>query len=83
MNPQVASAYLPPFAIGILFILVIDSLSSTTDSDLSALSAIVMVDIYAKNLAKDKIDNEKLLLGRITMIVATVRDLIRCLTHPI
>ncbi|SQD77018.1 protein of unknown function, might be Na+/solute symporter [Moritella yayanosii] len=61
----------------------IDSLSSTTDSDLSALSAIVMVDIYAKNLAKDKIDNEKLLLGRITMIVATVRDLIRCLTHPI
>ena len=75
--PQVASAYLPPFAIGMLFILVIGSLSSTADSDLSALSAIVMTDIYAKNLAKGKIDNKKmLLLGRITMIVATALGLI-------
>jgi len=75
--PQVASAYLPPFAIGMLFILVIGSLSSTADSDLSALSAIVMTDIYAKNLAKGQIDNKKmLLLGRITMIIATALGLI-------
>ncbi|QUM76806.1 sodium:solute symporter family protein [Moritella sp. 24] len=75
--PQVASAYLPPVAIGMLFILVIGSLSSTADSDLSALSAIVMTDIYAKNLAKGKIDNKKmLLLGRVTMIVATALGLI-------
>ncbi|MGC3835949.1 sodium:solute symporter family protein [Moritella viscosa] len=75
--PQVASAYLPPVAIGMLFILVIGSLSSTADSDLSALSAIVMTDIYAKNLAKGKIDNKKmLLLGRITMIIATALGLI-------
>lgn len=75
--PQVASTYLPPFAIGMLFILVIGSLSSTADSDLSALSAIVMTDIYAKNLAKGKIDNKKmLLLGRITMVIATALGLI-------
>ena len=75
--PQVASAYLPPVAIGMLFILVIGSLSSTADSDLSALSAIVMTDIYAKNIAKGKIDNKKmLLLGRITMVVATALGLI-------
>ncbi|WP_019026186.1 sodium:solute symporter family protein [Colwellia piezophila] len=75
--PQVASTYLPPFAIGMLFILVIGSLSSTADSDLSALSAIVMTDIYAKNLAKGKIDNKKmLLLGRITMVIATILGLI-------
>ncbi|MDA9557662.1 sodium:solute symporter family protein [Vibrio sp.] len=75
--PQVASTYLPPFAIGLLFILVIGSLSSTADSDLSALSAIVMTDIYAKNMAKGKIDPKKMLfLGRVTMIVATVIGLI-------
>jgi Na+/proline symporter len=75
--PQVASAYLPPVAIGMLFILVIGSLSSTADSDLSALSAIVMTDIYAKNIAKGKIDNKKmLLLGRMTMIIATALGLI-------
>lgn len=75
--PQMASAYLPPIAIGMLFVLVIGSLSSTADSDLSALSAIMMTDIYAKNLAKGRVDNKKMLLmGRLTMIVATVMGLI-------
>ncbi|WP_046861651.1 hypothetical protein [Microvirga massiliensis] len=40
--PQMASGYLPPFAIGLFFIMVIGSLSSTSDSDLSALPAIMM-----------------------------------------
>ncbi len=72
-----ASAYLPSVAIAMLFILVVGSLSSTADSDLSALSAIMMTDIYAKNLAKGNIDNKKmLLLGRVTMIVATIIGLI-------
>ena len=36
-----------------------------------------MTDIYAKNLAKGKIDNKKmLLLGRITMVIATALGLI-------
>src|SRR5690606_36644033 len=32
--PQMAATYLPPFAVGLLFIMVIGSLSSTADSDL-------------------------------------------------
>ena len=75
--PQMASSYLPPVIIALFFILVIGSLSSTADSDLSALSAIMMTDIYGKNLAKGKPDARKmLLLGRLTMIVATVAGLI-------
>ena len=75
--PQMALNFLPPVAIAMFFILVIGSLSSTADSDLSALSAIMMTDIYAKNIAKGKIDPRKmLLLGRVTMIVATVIGII-------
>lgn len=75
--PQMASAYLPPFMIALFFILVIGSLSSTADSDLSALSAIMMTDIYGRNIAKGNPKPRKmLLLGRLTMIVATVAGLI-------
>lgn len=75
--PQMASAYLPPFAIGLFFILVVGSLSSTADSDLSALSAIVMTDIYGKNLAKGRPNPRRMLLwGRMTMIVATMLGII-------
>jgi len=75
--PQMASAYLPPFAIGLFFILVVGSLSSTADSDLSALSAIVMTDIYGKNLAKGRPDPARMLFwGRMTMIVATMIGII-------
>ena len=75
--PQMASQYLPPFAIGMFFILVVGSLSSTADSDLSALSAIVMTDLYGKNLARKRPDPKlMLLIGRITMIVATVLGII-------
>lgn len=71
--PQMASEFLPPFAIGMFFILVVGSLSSTADSDLSALSAIAMTDIYAKNLAKGRPNPRTMLwLGRATMIVATM-----------
>ena len=75
--PQMASAYLPPFMIALFFILVIGSLSSTADSDLSALSAIMMTDIYGRNIAKGDPDARKMLmLGRLTMIVATAAGLI-------
>lgn len=75
--PQMASTYLPPFAIGLFFILVVGSLSSTADSDLSALSAIMMTDVYGKNIAKGKPNTKKmLLLGRLTMVAATVLGLI-------
>lgn len=71
--PQMVSAYLPPVFIGLFFILVVGSLSSTADSDLSALSAIVMADVYGKNLAKGKPDPKRMLfIGRLTMIAATM-----------
>jgi len=71
--PQVVSTYLSPVMVALFFVLVIGSLSSTADSDLCALSAIMMADVYGKNIAKDKPNPERMLLiGRITMIVATM-----------
>ena len=69
--PQMAATYLPPFMVAMLFVMVIGSLSSTADSDLSALSAIVMTDVYGKHIAKNKPDPLKMLwVGRMTMVVA-------------
>ncbi|EHJ93281.1 sodium:solute symporter family protein [Vreelandella boliviensis] len=71
--PQMVSMYLSPVFIALFFILVIGSLSSTADSDLSAMSAIVMADVYGKNIAKNKPDPTKMLfIGRLTMVVATL-----------
>jgi Na+/proline symporter len=71
--PQMASTYLTPFGIALFFILVVGSLSSTADSDLSALSAIMMTDVYGKNLARGKPDPVRMLWwGRATMVVATM-----------
>src|SRR5690625_4397495 len=71
--PQMASTYLPPFGVALFFILVIGSLSSTADSDLSALSAIMMTDIYGRNIARGTPDPKRMLWwGRMTMIVATM-----------
>ena len=76
--PQMASSYLGPVMIGVFFIMVIGSLSSTADSDLAALSAIMMTDVYGRNLARNGRVNPAtmLLVGRITMIVATTAGLI-------
>lgn len=75
--PQVVSTYLSPVMVALFFILVIGSLSSTADSDLCALSAIVMADIYGKNIAKDNADPVRMLLiGRVTMIVATMLGIV-------
>jgi hypothetical protein len=52
-------------------------LSSTADSDLSALSAIMMTDIYGKTFARGKPDPKRMLWwGRMTMIVATMLGVI-------
>lgn len=75
--PQMASTYLPPFGIALFFILVVGSLSSTADSDLSALSSIMMTDIYGKNMVRGKPDPKRMLWwGRVTMIVATMLGVI-------
>lgn len=75
--PQMVSTYLSPFFVALFFVLVIGSLSSTADSDLSALSTIMMADVYGKNLAGDNPNPKTMMLvGRITMIVATAAGLI-------
>ena len=69
--PQMAATYLSPFMVGMLFVMVIGSLSSTADSDLSALSAIVMTDVYAKHVTKNKPNPLRMLwVGRFTMVTA-------------
>lgn len=75
--PQMVSTYLSPLFVALFFILVIGSLSSTADSDLSALSTIMMADVYGKNLsANNPNPRTMMLVGRITMIVATAAGLI-------
>ena len=75
--PQMAATYLSPFMVALLFIMVIGALSSTADSALSALSAIVMTDIYGKQIAKNSPDPKKMLfIGRMTMIVATMLGIV-------
>lgn len=75
--PQMASTYLPPVGIVLFFLLVIGSLSSTADADLCALSAIVMTDIYGKNIARGRPNPRRMLLwGRVTMIVATMTGVV-------
>ncbi|WP_285730229.1 sodium:solute symporter family protein [Nocardiopsis sp. ATB16-24] len=71
--PQLATTYLGPILLCVFFIMIIGSLSSTADSDLSALSSIMMADVYGQNVAGRKKADPKtmLLVGRVTMIVAT------------
>lgn len=70
--PQMAATYLSPFMVVLLFVMIIGSLSSTADSDLSALSAIVMTDVYGKHISKNNPDPNKMVwVGRVTMVIAT------------
>ncbi len=71
--PEMAVAYLPAVLLAVFFVMIIGALSSTADSDLSALSSIVMADVYGQNVAGKKKANPRtmLLVGRITMVVAT------------
>ena len=70
--PQMAATYLPAILVAVAFIMIIGSLSSTADSDLSALSSIVMTDIYGQSVGRRNADpRTMLLIGRVTMIVAT------------
>lgn len=71
--PQMASTFLPIALLVLFFVMVIGALSSTADSDLAALSSIVMTDVYGQNVAgKDQADPRTMLLvGRTTMVVAT------------
>ncbi|MBE7325301.1 sodium:solute symporter family protein [Nocardioides sp. Y6] len=70
--PQMAVTYLPGILVALFFIMVIGALSSTADSDLSALASIVMTDVYGQNVAgREANPRTMLLIGRVTMITAT------------
>ncbi|MFC8875834.1 sodium:solute symporter family protein [Streptomyces ardesiacus] len=71
--PGMAAEYLPPVLLALFFVMIVGALSSTADSDLAALSSIMMADVYGQNVAgKGKADPKTMLLvGRITMVVAT------------
>ncbi|KAA0920020.1 sodium:solute symporter family protein [Dietzia sp. ANT_WB102] len=77
--PQVAAEYLPGVLVALFFIMIIGSLSSTADSDLAAMSSIAMTDMYGQSLrGRGKIPNPRtmLIIGRLTMILATTAALI-------
>ena len=76
LMPQMIATYLPVAAVAIAFLMIIGSLSSTADSDLSALSSIVMTDIYGQSVGRRNANPKTMLLiGRVTMIVATAAAL--------
>jgi len=73
LAPQLAASYLGAGLLSLFFILIIGAMASTADSDLSALSSIVMTDIYGRNIARPGKANPRLmlLLGRLTMVAST------------
>lgn len=75
--PQMAATYLGPILICVFFVMIIGSLSSTADADMTALASIMMADIYGQNIAGKKHANPRtmVLIGRLTMIVATAAAL--------
>ncbi len=69
--PQLAATYFGPVLLSVFFIMIIGSLASTADSDLSALSSIMMADIYGR-AGKRKADPRLMrTIGRATMVIAT------------
>ena len=68
-----ADTYLPAVLVALFFLLILGALSSTADSDLAALSSIVMTDGYGHTVAGRAAADPRrmLLIGRATMVVAT------------
>ncbi|GGA68847.1 sodium:proline symporter [Pseudoclavibacter endophyticus] len=71
--PEMAASYLPFALLCLVFVMIIGALASTADSDLSAMSSIVMADVYGQNIAGKQRANPAVMIwvGRITMIAAT------------
>ncbi|MFE9926077.1 sodium:solute symporter family protein [Streptomyces sp. NPDC005774] len=70
--PEMAAEYLPPALLALFFIMIVGALSSTADADLAALASITMADVYGQGVGKEKANPKTMLLvGRITMVVAT------------
>lgn len=70
--PQMATAFLPTALIVMFAFLVIASLASTCDSDMSSLAALMMTDVYRRYIARDAVSGRTMLwFGRTAMVVAT------------
>ncbi|GAA1142862.1 sodium:solute symporter family protein [Nesterenkonia lutea] len=71
--PEMAASYLPAVLLAVFFVMIIGALSSTADSDLAAMSSIMMADVYGQNVAgKGKASPKTMLVvGRVTMLLAT------------
>ena len=69
--PQMAASYLPGILLAVFFVMIIGALSSTADSDLAALSSIMMTDVYGQTVTGKANPRRMLLIGRVTMVVAT------------
>ena len=54
--------YLPVALVALAFVMIIGSLSSTADSDLAALSSIVMTDVYGQSVGRKNVDPKLMLL---------------------
>ncbi|MGH7018688.1 MAG: sodium:solute symporter family protein [Brevundimonas sp.] len=74
--PQLAGTYLGPVLLSVFFVMIIGSLASTADSDLAALSSIMMADVYGRRSKGAKANpGTMLFIGRITMVLATAAAL--------
>lgn len=69
--PQMAGTYFGPVLLSVFFIMIIGSLASTADSDLSALSSIMMADVYGRASRRKADPRLMLTIGRATMVIAT------------
>jgi Na+/proline symporter len=74
--PQLAGSYLGPVLLSLFFVMIIGALASTADSDLAALSSIMMADVYGHRSTDAKANPKTMLfVGRLTMILATAAAL--------
>lgn len=69
--PLVAGSYLPLWLGAAFVLLVIAAITSTSDSDLSALSAIAMTDVWRGYVRPDAGGGELKLVARLTMVGVT------------
>jgi Na+/proline symporter len=80
--PQVANQFLPPaLALGFV-VLLIGAITSTSDSDLSALSSIAMADVWRSAVRPQASEAELKLVGRVVMIGATTIAVAVALPDP-
>lgn len=69
--PAVALTYLPAFLVVPFVVLVIAAVTSTSDSDLAALSSLAMVDVWSGYVKREASDRQLLAVGRLSMLLVT------------